>query len=107
MSGKISVNDVLINIQTAAKKHGVRLTYSNSKVYLKMLEYTGQSECSSIEDSKGVRFNSTTLDLAEFCEVSPRIITETLRKFVECGLIKYTVNHPNPSTILMYRQFFE
>ena len=102
---KCSVNEILTRLQIAAKKNATRLTFSNSKVYLKMLDFACDS-INSITSSKGVRFNCTTLELAEYCSVSPRIITESLHKFAKCGIIKYTINTPNPSIVLMYKEFY-
>lgn len=107
MKERISVNDILTRVQAAAKQNGVSLTYTNNRVYLQLLEYVKDNSGIVIHDVKGIRFHVTTHELAQYCSVSPRIITESLRKFNKCGIIKYTTNRPNPSVVLLYKQFFE
>ncbi len=106
MTKRCSVNDILTRLQMAAKENGVKLTFSNSKVYFKMLDFAFESK-NSITNNKGVRFNCTTLELAEYSAVSARIVAESLHKFAKCGIIKYTVNKPNPSVVLLYKEFYE
>lgn len=107
MIEKISVNDILIRIQTAAKEHDVNLTYVGMKVYLKLLEYAEDGISEAQEEPKGVRFYLTTHSFARYCSVSPRTVTDTLRKLKECGIIKYTVQTPGPSVIVLYNQFYK
>lgn len=101
-----SVNEILTRLQAAAKEKNIKMTFSNSKVYLKMLDFACDSQ-NSITSNKGVRFSCTTLELAEYCSVSARIVAESLHKFAKCGIIKYTVNTPNPSVVMMYKEFYE
>lgn len=107
MIERVSVNEILIRIQAAAKKHDVNLTYVGMKVYLKLLDYAEDEISGSQEEPKGVRFYLTTHAFARYCSVSPRTVTDTLRKLKECGIIKYTVQTPGPSVIVLYNDFYE
>lgn len=109
MNGETSVNDVLIRIQAAAREHNVNVTYANMMVYLKLIEYSKEykNTVEVVGDSKSIRFEITTLVLAKYCNVAPRTVTESLRKLKECGVIDYTINKPLPSTVRLYRRYFE
>lgn len=109
MSGKTSVNDILIRIQAAARKQDVNLTYTNMRVYLKLLDYAKEYKdtIEVINDFHGMRFDITTLVLANYCSVAPRTITESLRKLKDCGIIEYTIKKPLPSTVKLYRRYYE
>lgn len=107
MNENISVNEIFTKLQTVAKAHGLSLTYTNMKVYLKLLEYSEESDVGAIRGRSGVRFNVTVTKLAAYCSVSPRIVTETLRTLNSCGVIKYVKNTPDPSVITLIQRFDE
>ena len=108
MSEQIDVNEILARIQETAREHGVNLTYTNCSVYLKLLDYAEENSNIVTQYVDAIRINITTMGLAKYIgSISPRIITDSLKKFSECGIIKYTVNKPNPSTVVLYRRFFE
>lgn len=107
MNDNISVNEIFTKLQSAAKEHGLNLTYTNMKVYLKLLEYAEESEVGAIRGRSGVRFNVTVTKLAAYCSVSPRIVTETLRTLNSCGVIKYVTNKPDPSIVTLIQRFDE
>lgn len=110
MSEKISVNEILLRLQTAAKENDISLTYTNNLVYLKLLEYAQENKEKHdvvVSGARGVRFEITTFGFAEYCGVSPRIVTESLSKFSKCGIIKYTTAKPRPSVVMLYKQFYE
>lgn len=109
MIEKTSVNDILIRIQAAAREHDINLTYTNMKVYLKLLDYAKdyRQSIEVIEDFHGMRFDVTTHVLARYCSVAPRTITESLHKLKDCGIISYTTNKPNPSTVKLYKRYYE
>lgn len=109
MSDKTSVNDILIRIQAAAREHDINLTYTNMRVYLRLLDYAKEYKDSMeiISDFHGIRFDVTTLVLARYCSVAPRTITESLHKLKDCGIIKYKIHKPNPSTLTLYRRYYE
>lgn len=102
-----TINDILSRVQEAARENGVSLTYTNTKVFLSLLDYAEDHIDDAVRDIKGVRFHATTLELARHCSISPRIVTESLRKFSECGIIKYTTKRPRPSVITIYKHFYE
>lgn len=108
MSEQIDVNDILARVQATARENGVNLTYTNCSVYLKLLDYAEENSNIVTHYVDAIRINITTMGLAKYIgSTSPRIITESLKKFSECGIIKYTVNKPNPSTVVLYKRFFE
>lgn len=107
MKEKVHVNDILTRVQAAAKQNGVNLTYTNNKVYLALLNYAKDKNDEVINGAKGIRFHVTTHEFAKYCSVSPRIVTESLRKFSDCGVIKYTTNRPYPSVVTLYKYFYE
>lgn len=107
MNENISVNDIFTKLQATARQHGISLTYTNMQVYLKLCEYAEESSVSAISGINGVRFNVTVAELAAYCSVSPRIITVTLRKLNDCGVIKYTTNKPYPSVVTLFKQYCE
>lgn len=107
MINKLPINDILIRIQAVAKENGVNLTYVGMKVYLKLLEYAEDEMSGAQEEPKGVRFYLTTHAFARYCSVSPRTVTDTLRKLKQCGIIKYTVQTPGPSVIVLYNDFYQ
>ena len=106
MSFDFSLNDVLVRIRQVATENGVKMSYSNSMVYFKMIEWTEQHKELTVEDSRGVRFAITTAELAEFCSLSPTVITDSLRKLSKCGVIKYMTNAPKPSVVTLYKSFW-
>lgn len=109
------VNGIIEKLQAAAKKHGVALTFTNMRVYFKLLEYVEESMDEKNEEAmedkkilktfKGVRFEMTTVSFARKFNVAPSLITDTLRKLNTCGVIKYIINSPNPSVIEMYDEY--
>lgn len=109
MNEKTSVNDILIRIQAAAREHDINLTYTNMKVYLRLLDYAEEYKNSieTVSDFHGIRFDVTTLVLARYCSVAPQTITESLRKLKDCGIITYITNKPNPSTVKLYKRYYE
>lgn len=107
MIERASVDKILTRIQEAARENGIGFTYTNNRVYLAILDYVKDTSGVVLNGKNEIRFNVTTLELAEYCSVSPRIITESLRKFHKCGIIKYITNHPNPSVIMLYKRFYE
>lgn len=94
-----------MEIQAVASEKGVNLTHSNKRVYLSLLDFADKFPQETIKTNKGIRFNSTTAKLAEFCSVSPRIVTESLSKLNKCGVIRYTTNKPHPSIIFWIKHF--
>ena len=104
---KISVIDFFMEIQAVASEKGVNLTHSNKRVYLSLLDFADKFPQETIKTNKGIRFNSTTAKLAEFCSVSPRIVTESLSKLNKCGIIRYTTNKPHPSIIFLDKAFYK
>ena len=104
MSKRASVNDILIRIQAIATENGIKLTYTNMTVYLKLIDYA--EENSEKDLPVWTRFSVKTLVLAEYCSVSPRIITETLKKLHNCGIIRYSVKHPYPSVVTLYKKYY-
>lgn len=105
MTKRASVNDILIRIQAVASKKEVKLTYTNKMVYLKLIDFA--EENSTMDFPVWIRCQIKTIELARYCSVSPRIITETLRRLHQCGIIKYTVKHPYPSVIQLYKTYYE
>lgn len=105
MSKKMPVNDIMAKIQAIANENGVKLSYTNKMVYLKMIEY---AENNSIVDySVWTRIEVTTVSLSEICQVSKTIITETLHKLEKCGIIKYKRRHPNSSVLTLYKKYYQ
>lgn len=105
MKKRLSINDIFIKIQAAALKNEVNLTYTNKMVFIKLIDYAEEND--SIDYPVWTRFNVKTSVLAKYCSVSPRIITESLRKLNQCGIIKYIVQHPNPSVVTLYKKYYE
>lgn len=106
MSSDFNMNEVLVRIRQAASDCGVKLSFSNSMVYFKMIEWTEQFKEMTVEDSRGVRFAITTAELAEYCSLSPTVITDSLRKLSSCGIIKYKTNKPKPSVVTLHKSFW-
>lgn len=106
---KVCVNDILTKIQAVAQKKGIRLTYTNMRVYLKLVEYAEENKDTDtvVNYLNSVRFNITTAGFAEYCSVAPRMVTDTLNKLKECGVIKYTTNAPNPSVVMLMKRYYE
>lgn len=107
MSKKLSADDILKRVLEQAQAHGIRLTFTNMRVYLRLLEYTKEHKKLVVKSIHGVRFNATTFELAEYCAVSPRMITDSLRKFKDCGVIRYEIHKPKPSVITLLKDFYE
>ena len=107
MRKKPSINEILERVHSAADENGVEITFANSRVYLQLLEYVQEPKADVLQEPMGVRFRATTVELAEYCSVSARIITDSLRKFNKCGVIKYTPNRPNPAIVKLYKRFYE
>lgn len=107
MIGKVTVNEILIRIQAAAREHNINLTYTNMKVYLKLLDYAKEYKDKVEIDFHGMRFDVTTHELARYCLVAPRTVTESLHKLKDCDVIKYTTKRPDPSTVKLYKEYYE
>lgn len=106
---EINVNDILAKVQAEARKKGEALTYTNMRVYLKLIEYAKEN-CNKdtvVDYRNGIKFNLTTAGFSKYCDVAPRMITDTLNKLNECGVIKYTINKPKPSVVILFKNFFE
>ena len=106
MSFDFNLNDVLVRIRQAATEKGIKLSYSNSMVYFKLIEWTEQHKELTVEDGRGIRFSITTAELAEFCSLSPTVITDSLRKLSKCGVIKYMTKTPKPSVVTLIKSFW-
>lgn len=104
---EFNVNDILAKIQTVSQEKGIRLTYTNMMVYLKLIEYAKKNESAAVNYYNSVRFSVTTVGLAKYCSVAPRMITDTLNKLSECGIIKYKINKPKPSIVTLLKCFYE
>ena len=105
MKETASVNDIIIRIHTKALEHNIDLTYSNTKVYLKLLDYAKEND--NVVDRSGVRFFVSTQGLARYCGVAPRIISESLKKLNECGIINYIPKKASPSTVKLLREYYQ
>lgn len=105
MSLDFNLNDVLVRINQVATEKSVKLSYSNSMVYFKLIEWMERQEHKG-EDSREVRFYITTAELAEFCSLSPTVITDSLRKLKKCGVINYVTRNPKPSVVTLYKRFW-
>lgn len=106
---KVCVNDILTKIQAVAQKKGIRLTYTNMRVYLKLIEYVEENKNTDVVVNyyNSFRFNLTTAEFAKYCSVAPRMVTDTLNKLNKCGVIKYTTNVPNPSVVILMKRYFK
>lgn len=107
MINTASVNDILTRIQAAAKEAGVNLTFTNSRVYLSLLNYVKENGDKVRNDSRGVRFNTTVGEFAKYSGISVRMVNETLRKLDTCGVLQYTIIKPFPSVVILFKQYYE
>lgn len=105
MKKEISVNERLQLVQSAAKAAGVNLTLTNMKIYFKLLDFAKEAGDRALVDASGIRFEATTQELTKYCSCSPRMITDTLRKLRDCGVIKYMINTPKPSIITIFDKY--
>ena len=107
MNDNVSVNDILSNVQAAAYQAGLSLTYTNMKIFFKMIDYIHdiKNKDRVIFDHNGARFNFTTNTFANYCSVSPRMVTDTISKLQICGVIEYTIKKPKPSVIKVLKDF--
>lgn len=104
MNKRASVNDILIHIQAVAVEHNINLTYTNKMIFLKLIDFV--EENSSADLPLWIRCNITTLALANYCSVSPRMITDTLHKLDECHIIKYIARKKNSSVVTIYKKYY-
>lgn len=105
MSKKMSINDIMMTVQTVANENGEELSYTNKMTYLKMIEYA--EKYSAKDCPVWISFEVTTVGFAKYCQVSQRMVTETLRKLDACGVLRYRVKHPHPSIVTLYKKYYE
>ena len=107
MSKRPSADDILKRVHNKAQDSGINLTFTNLRVYLGLLDYAKKHKKLVVKSVHGFRFNATTFELAEYCAVSPRMITDSLQKYKACGVIKYEIYKPKPSVITLCKEFYE
>lgn len=99
--------EIMERIRAATEQHEVVLSYANIRVYMSLLAYAQEPGVYALSDARGVRFNATVASIAKYCDRSPTVIQSSIRMFAKCGIIKHIKDAPNPSVILLCREFYE
>lgn len=101
-------NEIMKCLQDAAKKCGLRLTYTNELFFLRLLEF---AQAQGENCPEGIKVVLSINEMSERLSISKRMVISSLRNLIRCGAIirrreKNTFPQSKSATILK-KQFYE
>jgi DNA-binding MarR family transcriptional regulator len=87
--------EILERLNKAAKEKGIVLTYTHKLFFLRLLNLCASE---GRETENGLEITKSTQQLAVALNISPRAVTQSLKRLLDCGAILRRVGEkPFPS----------
>lgn len=104
----ITENDIIEKLQSTAINKGVNLTYTHKLFFLKLLDYAKEHGESCPE---GMQILVSVSNLSKKLSISPRMVTQSLQVFRECGIIQRRAGEKtfprSISTTVLKKEFYD
>lgn len=87
--------EILERLNIVAREKGVHLTYTHKLFFLRLLNLCESEGC---ETKNGLEITKSTQQLAVALDISPRAVTQSITRLLDCGAILRNVGEkPFPS----------
>lgn len=87
--------EILERLNLAAKETGVVLTYTHKLFFLRLLNFCASE---GREINNGLEVTKSTKQLSVALDISPRAVTQSLKRLLDCGAIqRHAGEKPFPS----------
>lgn len=100
---RLSNNELLKKLQSAAEAAGISVTYKTNVFYVKLLD---KALAEGVDTASGVSLTMSVVELAECAEVSGRFAENALKRLSQCGVIVRNKVGKTVTTIFV-RSFYE